>query len=260
MAALNSLHRMTTIALLTDFGTRDHYAAAMKGVLASRCTAPIHDLTHEVEPFDVFGAAWFLHEVERWWPAGTIFVCVIDPGVGTARRILAGRSKGRVFLAPDNGLLTFVEAEETRSVEDEWLFLPEGSSTFHGRDRFAPVAAALACGLDFGRVGPEAGTIERLQYEQPSYGDPVTGTVVRIDRFGNVITDIEADRIPFEHYSAYAGGSKIERRARTYGEGGDEPFLIVGSSRTVEISIRGGSAAGRLGISRQDRIALRPNV
>src|SRR4029077_2604823 len=99
---------MALIALLTDFGTRDPYVAAMKGVIAARCDARIEDLTHEIAPFDVFGAAWFLRCVVEYWPAGTIFVAVIDPGGGTARRIVAGRKNGKVFLAPDNGVLSLV--------------------------------------------------------------------------------------------------------------------------------------------------------
>ena len=101
---------MRTIALLTDFGTRDPYVAVMKGVIASRCQARIADLTHEIAPFDVWEAAFFLRDVVAYWPEGTLFVCVVDPGVGTARRIVAIESGGRFFLAPDNGLLHFVAA------------------------------------------------------------------------------------------------------------------------------------------------------
>ncbi|HYO79155.1 MAG TPA: SAM-dependent chlorinase/fluorinase, partial [Thermoanaerobaculia bacterium] len=103
---------MRAIALLTDFGTRDPYVAAMKGVLASRTSATLHDLTHDIAPYDVLGAAWFLSTVAQYWPAGTIFVCVVDPGVGTARRIVALEQAGRLFLAPDNGLLTFVASSD----------------------------------------------------------------------------------------------------------------------------------------------------
>src|SRR5260221_6922609 len=115
------------IALLTDFGTRDPYVAVMKGVIAARTDAAIHDLTHEIEPFDIFAAAWFLRCVTPWWPR-TIFVCVVDPGVGTARKIVALQRGDQIFLAPDNGLLTMIAAEEgtttSVSVEDESLFLP----------------------------------------------------------------------------------------------------------------------------------------
>src|SRR5258707_2137254 len=123
------------IVLLTDFGTRDPYVASMKGVIAGRTDAPIHDLTHEIEPFDVFGAAWFLKTVAPWWPRA-VFVCVVDPGVGTARKIVAMARRDQFFLAPDNGLLTMIDGETAVSVENESLCLPGGSTTFHGRDRF----------------------------------------------------------------------------------------------------------------------------
>src|ERR1019366_519843 len=147
---------MQTIALLTDFGTRDPYVAAMKGVIASRCEARIADLTHCIAPFDVWEGAFFLRDVVAYWPEGTVFVCIVDPGVGSSRRILALESAGRFFLAPDNGLLHFV-LKESRfvgggflahppprplgmtattfggavfSVTNESLFLPRGSTTF----------------------------------------------------------------------------------------------------------------------------------
>src|SRR5436309_9427692 len=189
---------MPIIALLTDFGTRDPYVAAMKGVIATRCDARIEDLTHEIAPFDVFGAAWFLRSVVEYWPAGTIFVTVIDPGVGTARRIVAGRKREWLFVIPDNGLLSFVGVDEAVSVENESFFLPNGSSTFHGRDRFAPVAAAIANGEPLVALGPPVDSIVRLDYEPPVYGDEqIRGMIVAVDRFGNCITDIDVARITF---------------------------------------------------------------
>jgi len=238
------------IALLTDFGTADPYVASMKGVIVSRTASPVFDLSHDIAPQDVFGAAWFLRTAERWWPEGTIFVCVVDPGVGTDRRILAMQRDDRVFLAPDNGLLTFVANGATvRSVEDTSLFLPEGSSTFHGRDRFAPVAAALANGTPFERLGAPLRDMARLDYEP--------GMIVAIDRFGNAITDLEAPSGPF---AVRTGKVIIDRLFRTYEEGGKEPFLIVGSSGLVEISVRNGSAASILELKRGDRVRVVPRA
>jgi S-adenosyl-L-methionine hydrolase (adenosine-forming) len=244
---------MGRIALLTDFGTRDPYVAAMKGVIAARTDAPVHDLTHEIAPFDVLEAAWFLRTVVPYWPEGTIFVCVVDPGVGTSRRIVAAEADGRIFLAPDNGLLTFV-ANEGRAVENEALFLPATSTTFHGRDRFAPVAAALANGLSMAVLGPEV-TMAKLSYEPPSYGDVVRGTIVAVDRFGNVITDIEAARLraPF---TLRVRELVLDRIETTYGNAAPGPFLIVGSGGFVEISIANASAAERLQLRRLERVEL----
>lgn len=249
---------MRRIALLTDFGTRDPYVAAMKGVIAGRTGAPILDLTHEIAPFDVFGAAWFLRTIVHDWPAETIFVCVVDPGVGSLRKIVSMEQDGRVFLAPDNGLLSLIERGSALSVENPSLFLPRNSSTFHGRDRFAPVAAALANGLALDALGPPLTDIVRLSYDPPSYGAEVSGSIVAIDRFGNLITDIEASRIGFQRFALEARGVAIDRLERTYAGAAPGAFLIVGSSGCVEISVANGSAAERLQMRRLDRVRICP--
>jgi S-adenosylmethionine hydrolase len=233
------------VALLTDFGTRDPYVAAVKGVIAARTRVPIHDLTHEIAPFDVFEAAWFLRAVVPYWQ-DTVFVCVVDPGVGTSRRIVAMRSGTNVFLAPDNGLLMFVTPSATFSVTNESLFLPSSSTTFHGRDRFAPVAAAIANGTPLEELGPPIDDLLRLDYEEPTYADDVVrGTIVAIDRFGNAITDLEREKIPFDL-----------RTRTTYGGAG--AFHIVGSTGHVEISMAGASAAEHLNLTRLERVELWP--
>jgi S-adenosylmethionine hydrolase len=233
---------MPTIALLTDFGTRDPYVAAMKGVIASRCSAPIFDLSHEMAAFDVWEGAFFLRDVVRYWPMGTIFVCVVDPGVGTARRIIAVESEGRFFLAPDNGLLHFVDGD-VYDVSNESLFLPFGSTTFHGRDRFAPAAAALANGLPIGELGPRIDDRVLLDYRP--------GCIVRIDRFGNCITDVVP---PAEPFAVIVGEQRIDDIRTTYS--GDGAFVIAGSTGCIEISVAGGSAASLLQLRRGDRVSI----
>ena len=233
------------IALLTDFGTRDPYVAAMKGVIAARTDVRIFDLTHDIAPFDAWEAAFFLRDVESYWPAGTIFVCVVDPGVGTPRRILAVEYDRKFFLAPDNGTLHFVHGE-VRSVDNESLFLPTTATTFHGRDRFAPVAAALANGLPVAELGPVIGNPVALDYEPPSES---RGTIVRIDRFGNAITDLAA-----RPRALRIGKHAIDRWSQTYT--GDGPFLIKGSTGHVEISVAQASAAAVLQIRRGDRVEI----
>lgn len=233
------------IALLTDFGSRDPYVAAMKGVIASRTDVRIFDLSHDIAPFDAWEAAFFLRDVERYWSAGTIFVAVIDPGVGTPRRILAVECERKIFLAPDNGALHFIRGD-FRSVENESLFLPTTATTFHGRDRFAPVAAALANGMPIEELGPPIDDPKRLDYEMPSRH---RGTVVRIDRFGNAITDLTA-----RPRTLRVGDRKIDRWSQTYS--GDGPFLIQGSTGHVEISIAQASAAAVLQIRRGDRVEI----
>jgi len=235
---------MRAIALLTDFGTRDPYVAAVKGVIASRCDSQIIDLTHEIAPFDVWEAAFFLRDVVRYWPAGTIFVCVVDPGVGTARRILAMESEGRIFLAPDNGLLHFVRGD-AREVQDESLFLADGSTTFHGRDRFAPVAAAIANGTRIDDLGPRVDDRVPLDY--------TPGAIIRIDRFGNCITDLLPPASPF---ALVVKDWRIEHLRTTYS--GDGAFVIVGSTGCIEISVANGSAASLLQLSRGDHVTIVP--
>ena len=246
------------IALLTDFGTRDPYVAAMKGVLASHTSVAVHDLSHDIAPFDVLGAAWFLSTIVRYWPQGTICVCVVDPGVGTERNIVALEHDGRVFLAPDNGLLTFVGDGVAHAVTNGAFFLPDGSNTFHGRDRFAPVAAAIANGASLHELGPRLGAIQRLPYEPPTYGDVVRGTIVAVDRFGNAITDIERARMPFDAFALRVRDHVIDRVELNYGNAAPGAFLIVGSTGCIEISVANASAAERLQLRRLERVALTP--
>jgi S-adenosyl-L-methionine hydrolase (adenosine-forming) len=252
------------IALLTDFGTADPYVAAMKGVLASRTTAPVADLSHEIPPYDVFEAALFLGDVVRYWPDDTIFVAVIDPGVGSERRIVIADDGRRIFIAPDNGLLSFVAGPATKSYElsRENLELETVSRTFHGRDLFAPAAAALAGGKrpeDLGRAMP-AGDLVRLDYQPPRYlQHEASGSVIRIDRFGNLVTDLEAERLPpSAECEAVIGTSTISESAESYAEGpAGRPFLIVGSRDTFEISVSGASAAEALQIARFAPVLMR---
>lgn len=240
------------IALLTDFGTRDPYAAAMKGAIASRCGAAIHDLSHDLAPHDVWAAAFFLRDVVPHWPRGTIFCCVVDPGVGTARRAIAMESEGRFFLAPDNGLLTFVEgaAHGVRG---------EANDRAPERTLFAPAAAALANGAPIASLGSPVEQRVRLPYEPPSYAcDRIEATIVAVDRFGNCITDIEMARIVFPRFALRAGPHTIARFARSYAEGGEGTVLIAGSTGLLEISVANASAAALLQLSRGDCVTLIP--
>jgi S-adenosylmethionine hydrolase len=269
---------MRRIALLTDFGTRDPYVAAMKGVLASRTECAVHDLTHDIAPFDIFEAAWFLRAAARWWPEGTVFVAVVDPGVGTARRMIAVDDGARIYLAPDNGVLHFIDGD-AYAIENTSLFLPGGSTTFHGRDRFAPVAAAIANGTPLTELGPKIesrrgagvsparGPYERARRPLPSelYVDPIyqdecaTGTIVVVDRFGNCITDLEAARLRFEPAACRVEGPSpvvITHLSQTYAGAGDAPFMIVGSTGCLELSAKNRSAANLLQLSRFDRVTI----
>lgn len=231
----------------------------MRGVLATRTSAAVHDLSHDIAPFDVMEAAWFLRTVVRFWPNGTIFVAVIDPGVGSDRRIVVAEQNNQIFIAPDNGLLSFVVDPGARvhSLENEAWFLPTGSTTFHGRDRFAPAAAAIANGASLDDAGPPLHGIRRLRYERPTYEDDVArGSVVAIDRFGNLITDIERAGLRFDTFVLHVRDVIIDRIERNYAAAEPGPFLIVGSSGLIEISVANASAAERLHLRRLDRVEV----
>ncbi len=259
------------VALLTDFGTRDAYVAQVKGILMWQCDATLVDLTHEIAEFDVAEAAFFLNAAVgafRHLPERvTIIVAVVDPGVGSSRRILAAHDKGLFFLAPDNGLLSVVLSEhaDVRELTNEKIFLSSGTSTFHGRDRFAPAAAALANGASLDELGPPVprDSIISLGYESPRYGPEVSsGTVISIDRFGNLVTDLDPAKISnADTCIAEIRGQRIHLHAPHYSamSGSGEPFFIKGSRGTLEISISNGDAAGTLGVQRFDRVTIRGN-
>lgn len=254
------------IGLLTDFGGRDSYVAQVKGVILSRCDAAIVDLSHEIEPYDAFAAGIFLREVARRFEPivrrPVILVAIVDPGVGSSRRILAAESDGRILLAPDNGILSVAidGGAHVVDVVEERFFLRFGSRTFHGRDRFAPVAAALARGASIEELGPRTAheSIVDLGYRPPDYETrPTTGTVVRIDRFGNVVTDLEPDKLG-TFKSLRVRDRAVSDRASSYTEraGSKKPFVIEGSVGTLEISIANGSAAERLGTAVRDTVTV----
>jgi S-adenosylmethionine hydrolase len=251
------------IALLTDFGLRDHYAGTMKGVIVGICPdVTLVDISHDVPPHDVLGGALMLAAGYRFFPAGTIFLAVVDPGVGSARRGIAAEAGDYKFVAPDNGVLSAVldDRQPKRVVElgERRYALPTISRTFEGRDRFAPAAAWLAKGLDLGALGRPAGALHRLDLPRPTIEpDKVTGEVLRLDRFGNLITNI--DRSAFDALTmagsravdVYAGSHQIQKIVSTYADAADgEICALFGSTDHLEIAANGGSAAALLNLAR----------
>lgn len=247
------------ITLLTDFGTVDPYVGVCKGVVLTRCPAArIVDLVHDVQPGDVRTAGHLLAAAWQYFPAGTVHAVVVDPGVGTGRRILAAEFDGPTgsqrMVAPDNGLLSavFDATAPTRvvSVENESHFLHPVSATFHGRDVFAPVAAALADGIDLGELGPDTDSWIHLPRTQPTRepDDSIVGEVVYVDRFGNLVTSLTADHV--ETSSTLVVAQRTVRGIeRTYGSVDTGSLVaLIGSTGRVEISVNGGSAAGMLGV------------
>lgn len=251
---------MSIIALMTDFGTRDHYVAAMKGVILQiNPRATLVDITHQVEPQNLLHGAFVLRQALPYFPPETIFVAVVDPGVGTRRAILAGRYSQRVVIAPDNGLLTLVhrdaELQELRVVENRRYFASQLSSTFHGRDILAPVAAHLSKGLTLESLGPIAYRMEVLDVPKCVHHSDgtVQGQVLLTDHFGNLITNICAADISVAGsirrgpLQVWVGQRAIGRLHTTYSDVPvGEPVALLGSTQMLEIAVNNGNAAAVL--------------
>lgn len=255
------------VTLLSDFGTVDGYAAAMAGVIAAAAPAArIESASHDIPPGHIRTAALTLSRYAFLYPEETVHLVVVDPGVGTDRRALAGRIDGRYFVAPDNGVLSRV-LHEARDVELVALrpdphTAADGSerrtsATFHGRDVFAPAAGRLASGSTLESLGSPVTDPVRLPLPGPTRaGDEVSGEVIEVDRFGNLVTSIPESWIPGGR--VYVEGRGVGPVRRTYGDVGEGELLaLVGSLGLLEVSVRDGSAADRLDVGRGARVTVR---
>jgi hypothetical protein len=260
------------VTLTTDFGVRDPWVAEMKGVIlgiarAARQTIELVDVTHEVASHEVMEGALALEAAAPFFPPGTVHVAVIDPGVGTARRAIAVAAREHVFIGPDNGLFTpFLAGADWRAweVTNAEFRLPAVSRTFHGRDVFAPAAAHVATGVEPARLGPPVTDPVRLAWpEARTLAGRVAGTVIHVDRFGNLVTSIRAEAV----VRAVGAAAVVRVAGRSlplvgaYGElapgsGG----ALVGSSGRLEIAIREGSAARLLKARRGTPVIVSPTT
>jgi hypothetical protein len=227
------------LTLTSDFGARDPFVAQMKGVILGLCPqATIVDVTHDVAPGDVIEGALALMRAAPWFPADTVHVAVVDPGVGTARAAIACRAGGHTFVGPDNGVLSWAAGRGSRCrriAHDERRAAP----TFHGRDVFAPAAARLAGGAPLHELGP-AHPMRRL-------ARPRTPCVLGADRFGNLLLSVEAERLPRRCRAVRVEGLDRAPLVRTYADVAPGALLAyAGSSGFVEVAVRDGSAAARL--------------
>ena len=256
------------VSLLTDFGSVDHYVGVMKGVLlAAAPGVSIVDLVHELPPGDIGAAAYTLLAGYPIFPPGTVHVAVVDPGVGTARRVLVVTAAGQRFVGPDNGLFSYLLDREPEArvhhVTEEQYFRRPLSSTFHGRDVFAPLGAALARGTDPSALGPLVRDAQRLPPLTPqrSGAGDLVGRILHVDRFGNCITSIsQVDAAAFAPDLEVAAGRTVIRSLREHyaGAPGGMVFAIWGSSGFLELSMNGSSAASTLGLAAGDPITVRP--
>ncbi len=257
------------ITLTTDFGLNDHFVGAVKGILLE--TAPdaqIVDISHAVQPFDILDGALTISQAYSCFPSGTVHMVIVDPGVGTARRPIILTGDRHLFVAPDNGVLSLIYDREerisVRHVTAEHYFLKPRSNTFHARDIFAPVAASLAKGVEANRFGDEIADYVRFGVPRPKPSDEHTlrGVVLKVDRFGNLVTNITPADLPrlFEPAPPafkIAVGTKgpVTRICANYAEGGPgEAFGILGSMGFLEIATNRGSAYQLLGAGKGSEV------
>ncbi len=256
------------VTLTTDFGYRDHYAGTMKGVLLSRCPdAQIVDISHAIPAFSIYQGAYAIAQAAPFFPPGTLHVVVVDPGVGTERKIVLLHACDQLFLAPDNGVLTAIAlrcpGHSGRQVVNTDLFLAAVSSTFHGRDVFAPVAGSLASGIaNPDDLGPPSETLELLPdwLAQQAGAGQWRGVVLSVDHFGNVITNLALDdlgTLAGRSFRIRAGDSTVSTWAQTFGSAPPNIcFAYAGSSGYVELAVKQSSAAAMLKVSPGDPVTL----
>ena len=251
------MSRTAIITLTTDFGTNDHFVGAIKGVILEIAPdAQVIDISHAVQPFDILDGALTISQAYSYFPSGTVHMVIVDPGVGTVRRAILMTGDRHQFVAPDNGVLSLIYDREerisVRHITAEHYFLSSPSNTFHARDIFAPVAAYLARGIDPSRFGDEITDYVRFAAPRPKPVDERTlrGVVLKVDRFGNLITNITPQDAPklFEltppaFQIAVGTKGQVTRICSNYAEGAPgEVFAILGSMGFLEISSNRGSA------------------
>ena len=261
---------MQIITLTTDYGGRDYYVGALKGVILSLAPkVTLVDVTHEVEPHNILHAAFVLRSIWPWFPAGTIHLVIVDPGVGTERRVLLGRYDGSYVVAPDNGVLSFLHrelrTEAMHVVEDPRFTLPHVASTFEGRDVMAPVAAHLALGVkprDFGRATDRVEVFPLPRRPEVS-AQGLRGRVLYVDRFGTLVTNISRRSLLAlgtheREFEVLVNETSIGPIRATFGEVPlQAPVAFIGSTEHLEVAVNCGSARQRFGPPEQIHILVR---
>jgi len=259
-----AFHRSGVISFLSDFSHRDPYVGVMKGVVLSIWPkATLVDLTHEVGAQDVASANFALLGSWPFFPKGTIHVVVVDPGVGSNRRILCLRSQGHVFIAPDNGVLSGLveDADEIYAIENTGLYRDGAvSNTFHGRDIFAPVAARIGAGLELSAVGSPVADPVTLDRPKPSRGadGALVGTVIHVDSFGNLITNVRSSDLgDLDSIKVTFRGVDLGAPVRSYAAvQAGAPLAIMDSFGALEVAINRGSAQDHFNCSIGDHVRI----
>lgn len=254
------------ITLTTDFGLQDHYVSAMKAVILGICPdIRFVDVSHQIPPQDVMAGAWVVRNAAMIYPAGTVHLVVVDPGVGTSRHPVAIQIEDQFFVGPDNGIFSLIVDEfrykAVRLTEKKyWREIP--SNTFHGRDIFAPVAGHLAKGVPLDKLGEPLEELVTYRWAVPiSDKDGILGWIIHIDRFGNLISNIPASLIDEAVGSSgiriYVGNTILDELVSTFGAVSDgEPAAYIGSSGTLEIAINKGNAREMLGVEKGAQLSI----
>jgi S-adenosylmethionine hydrolase len=258
------------ITLTTDFGTSEHYVGAMKGVIYNiNPTAVIVDICNSVHSYDLLDGALTISQAYAYFPANTVHVVVVDPGVGSARRPIMVSAGNHVFLAPDNGVLSFVyEREErltVRHITSEHYFVQPVSNTFHGRDIFAACAAWASKGVEPPKFGDEIQDFVRFAAPKPKQLNPqlIKGIVMKVDKFGNLITNISPKDVPAivanpaPRFKVLVGKAEIKEFKQSYSQGAPgEVFALLGSMGYLEIATNRGSAHQLVGADKGAEVSL----
>ncbi len=257
------------ITLTTDFGTRDYYAGATKAaVLAINPNARLVDISHEIPPGDVRYGAYMIAQTCPYFPSGTVHLVVVDPGVGGNRRPIALQSDAGTFVGPDNGIFTSLfenyRVDMVVEIKEKRYYHEEVSPTFHGRDIFAPVSAHLSLGsIDLRDLGSPVEDPVMLERNEPAAGkDVIHGSIIRCDRFGNIITNVSGgllmEFLGESEIAVEIGGNIIDRLEETYSSIETGQLLaLIGSSGSLEVSVNGGDAGERLGVKAGDAVVIR---
>jgi S-adenosylmethionine hydrolase len=262
---------MSIITLLTDFGNRDEYVGLMKGVILSiNPSVTIVDITHQIDNQDIAQAAFAIYSAYRYFPAGSVHLIVVDPGVGTGRSLLATEMNHQYFIAPDNGVLTLIFDDQSPTklirLTNTDFFLKSVSRTFHGRDIIAPVGAHITRGIELHEFGEEitSNAAVRLEGIRPLASDEgeIIGTIVAVDHFGNLITNIGDEQLARGNrkhkgkpVKIIIGSHTINGIDRTYGNGPPEkPLALIGSRGYLEIAVNKGRADRTLNVRKGDTV------
>jgi S-adenosyl-L-methionine hydrolase (adenosine-forming) len=258
------------ITFTTDFGVAEHYVGAMKGVIcAINPTAQLVDITNSVQSYDILDGAIAISQAYSYFPSETVHLVIVDPGVGSARRPIVAKAGVQIFVAPDNGVLSLVyereEAISVRHITAEHYFRQPVSNTFHGRDIFAVIAAYISKGVELAKFGDEITDYVRFAAPKPKPAGPGSwkGVVLKIDKFGNIITNVtpkdipEMFQTPGRPFKIMVGKAEVTKIHSNYAEGAQsEVFAILGSAGFLEISMNRGAAARAAGAEKGTEVAV----